>query len=66
MIKLILLLALASWACRQWTGAWPWVHWQRMTGPTPVDRARRLLGVRDGPRGAKSSRRIKADNTGSP
>jgi hypothetical protein len=48
MIKLILLLALASWACRQWTGAWPWVHWQRMTGPTPVDRARRLLGVRDG------------------
>ena len=45
MVKLILLLALASWACRQWTGAWPWIHWRRMTGPSPVDRARRLLGV---------------------
>lgn len=45
MIKLILLLVLASWACRQWTGVWPWVHWQRMTGPSPVERAQRLLGV---------------------
>lgn len=48
MVKLLLLLVLASWACRQWTGQWPWVHWQRMTGPTPVERARRLLGVEAG------------------
>lgn len=48
MVKLLLLLVLASWACRQWTGQWPWVHWQRMTGPTSVERARRLLGVEAG------------------
>ncbi|NKI99840.1 molecular chaperone DnaJ [Novosphingobium sp. SG707] len=48
MVKLLLLLVLASWACRQWTGQWPWVHWQRMTGPTAVERARRLLGVEAG------------------
>ena len=48
MVKLILLLALASWVCRQWTGQWPWAHWRRMTGPGPAERARRLLGVSSG------------------
>ena len=53
--KLILLLALATWGCRQFTGRWPWEIWlemdrRGMMGPDKA-RARALLGV-----SAKASR----------
>jgi len=43
MIKLALLLALASLACRRWTGRWPWAFLDPDGGE--AGRARRLLGV---------------------
>jgi len=43
--RLILLALIASIACRYWTGQWPWQMWARMTGPSPTQRARSLLGV---------------------
>ena len=49
MSKIILLLALATWACQHWTGRWPWQIWREMdqrglTGHAS-GQARLLLGV---------------------
>ena len=47
--KIILLLALATWGCKQMTGRWPWDIWREMdkrgmAGPQKA-RARTVLGV---------------------
>lgn len=49
MFKIILLLALATWACQRFTGRWPWDIWREidrrgMAAPEK-SRARALLGV---------------------
>jgi hypothetical protein len=49
MVKLALLLALASLACRRWTGRWPWAFLDTDGGE--AGRARKLLGI-----GAEASR----------